>query len=100
MTSWSWDGWIEATATEEISLHLLPYYFTRDETSRITSSVFGTFDTDTDKHQGGFDFETRVDRPVPSAAARAFSHSSAASIRPSVSGRGINVSRVTRNARP
>jgi len=62
--AWSWDGWVEATATDAISLHLLPYYFTRDETSRISSATIGTFDTDSQKNQGGFDFQTRIDTPL------------------------------------
>jgi iron complex outermembrane receptor protein len=62
--AWTWDGWVEASATPELGLRLLPYYFHRDDSSRISTAGFPPFDTETEKDQGGFDLEGRLDREL------------------------------------
>jgi iron complex outermembrane receptor protein len=68
--TWSWDGWVEATATPELGLRWLPYYFHRDDSSRISTAGFDPFDTETEKDQGGFDLEGRLDRTLLGLASR------------------------------
>ncbi len=68
--TWFWDGWVEAALAPEVALHVLPYYFTRDDFSRDVSSLFGQFEIDDEKNQGGVDLQLRIDRPILGMANR------------------------------
>jgi iron complex outermembrane receptor protein len=67
--SWFWDGWVEASLAPEVELRLLPYFFHRDDFTRIAFTNVGPepsvpFDIDGEKRQGGVDLQLRVDRPL------------------------------------
>jgi len=62
--TWFWDGWVEAALAPEMELRLLPYFFTRDDFSRDVSILFGQFEIEDEKNQGGVDLELRVDKAL------------------------------------
>ncbi len=62
--TWFWDGWLEAALAPQLELKLLPYFFTRDDFARDVSSLFGPFEIEDEKNQGGVDLELRVDTPI------------------------------------
>jgi outer membrane receptor protein involved in Fe transport len=68
--TWFWDGWLEAALAPQLELKLLPYFFTRDDSSRDVSILFGPFEIENQKNQGGVDLELRVDTPILDLANR------------------------------
>jgi len=62
--TWFWDGWVEATLTPDLELRLQPYWWTRQNSARITSIAFGAAAIDAWKDMAGVDFQVRLDRAL------------------------------------